>query len=222
MNTDIIKFEIAGMTLQEPMALITNWMMSAFCLYAFFKLKNVNTPELIWWKRFFFVFTISSFFGGTGHLFFQYHGIPGKFPNWITGILSGYMAGRAVMTHFSESKAKQGLHLFLIVKAFGLLSLAIVLQKFIFIAVDAIITYVVFCGIIAYNLSKKGLVELKYLYYGVIICLPSAFIFILKLSPHRWLNKDDLSHLLMLACLYCFYLSAHKRMHLKSVNISNH
>lgn len=216
MNIDVIKFELAGFTLQEPMALVTNWMMSGFCLYAFFKLRNANTAELIWWKRFFIVFTISSFFGGTGHLFFQYNGIPGKFPNWITGIISGYCAGRAVLTHFSETNTKKRLHLFLIVKAIVLLSLAIVLRKFIFIAVDAIITYVMFCGIIGYNLTKKGLSDLKYLYYGVIICLPSVFIFLLKLSPHKWLNKDDLSHLLMLGCLYCFYLTASKRMKLTS------
>lgn len=218
MNTDIIKFELAGLTLQEPMALITNWMMSIFCLYAFLKLKNAETSELIWWKRFFIVFTVSSFFGGTGHLFFQYYGIPGKFPNWITGILSGYCAGRAVLTHFSNSNVGKGFHLFLIVKALVLLSLAITLQKFIFIAVDAIITYVLFCGIIGYMLTKKGLSDLKYLYYGVIICLPSVFIFLLKLNLHRWLNKDDLSHLLMLACLYCFYLAAYKRMQLKPIS----
>lgn len=217
MNTDIIKFELAGMSLQEPMALITNWMMSGFCLYAFLKLKEGNTAELIWWKRFFLIFTISAFFGGTGHLFFQYNGIPGKFPNWITGVLSGYCAGRAVLTHFSSSSSRTGLHSFLVVKAVVLLSLAIVLQKFIFIAVDAIITYVLFCGIIGYDLAKKGLDDLKYLYYGVIICLPSVFIFLLKLSPHKWLNKDDLSHLLMLGCLYCFYLAAHKRMLLKTI-----
>lgn len=204
------------MTLQEPMALITNWMMSGFCVYAFFKLKNAQSPESIWWKRFFLVFSISAFFGGTGHLFFQYNGIPGKFPNWITGIVSGYLAGRAVLTHFSETNTKKGLHLFLIIKAIVLLSLALVLRKFIFIAVDAIITYVMFCGIIGYNLTKKGLIDLKYLYYGVIICLPSVFIFLLKLSPHKWLNKDDLSHLLMLGCLYCFYLTASKRMLFKS------
>lgn len=216
MNTDIIKFELAGMSLQEPMALVTNWMMSGFCLYAFLKLRRAKSVELIWWKRFFLVFTISSFFGGTGHLFFQYHGIPGKFPNWITGVISGYCAGRAILTHFTESITKKSLHLFLIVKAIVLLSLAIVSKKFIFVAVDAIITYVLFCGIIGYYLSKKGLLELKFLYYGVIICLPSVFIFLLKLSPHRWLNKDDLSHLLMLGCLYCFYLAGSKRMQLKS------
>lgn len=222
MNAEIIEFEIAGLSLQEPMALITNWMMSGFCLYAFLKLKNAQTPDLIWWKRFFLVFSISSFFGGTGHLFFQYLGIPGKFPNWVTGIASGYCAGKAVLTHFSESNAKKGLQWFLIGKAFTLLTLAIVLQKFIFIAVDAIITYVLFCGVIAYYLTKKGLVELKYLYYGVIVCLPSVFIFLLKLSPHKWLNKDDLSHLLMLVCLYFFYLSAHKRMQLTTTSLRKH
>ena len=46
------------------------------------------------------------------------------------------------------------------------------------------------------------------MYMGVLVCIPSVFIFLLKLNPHKWLNKDDLSHLLMLLCLIFFYLGA--------------
>lgn len=220
MKQELIEFDLAGLTLQEPMALITNWMMSVFCLYAYFKLRNTTEIDAVWWKRFFLVFTISTFFGGIGHLFFKYFGIPGKFPNWITGIMSGYFAGKGMLVHFAEDRNRRWLDLFLPVKAIVLLGLALSLQKFIFIAVDAIITYIIYCGGIGWILYKRGFTEMKFMTYGVLICLPSVFIFLLKLNVHRWLNKDDLSHLLMLSCLICFYIGASARMRLKTTSIS--
>jgi hypothetical protein len=220
MKQELIEFQFYGWHLQEPMALITNWMMCAFCFFAYIQLQKANFSGLIWWKRFFWFFAISTFFGGTGHLFFQYNGIVGKFPNWITGILSGYCAGKAMLWHLQEGISKKRLNQFLSIKAVVLLSFALALKLFIFIAIDAIITYIVYCGIVGYLLCKKGRPEMRYFPYGVLVALPSAFIFLLKFNPHRWLNKDDLSHLLMLGCLIYFYVGASKQLPQKTNVIS--
>ena len=212
MLNDKIAFDLFGLHLLEPMALITNWMMSAFSLYAYLKLKNASTPDVIYWKKFFFWFTISTFFGGTGHLFFNYFDIPGKFPNWVSAILSGYFAGKAIIVNLNNKVLEKKYELFLIIKGATLLLASIATLKFVFVAVDAIITYVIFCGFIANSLYKKGIIELKYMTYGVLVCIPSIFIFFFKINPHRWLNKDDLSHLLMLACIVFFYIGAKKRL----------
>lgn len=218
MNIEIIEFEFAGLTLQEPMALITNWMMSLFSLYAFIKLSKSIQPEVLLWKKFFMWFTITAFAGGLGHLFFQQLGIPGKYPNWITSVLAGYYAGFAMLFNFNVNSEK--LRLFLILKGIILLALSIIFQKFIFIAIDAILTYIIYCGIIGYKLTKSTSLDYRYMYVGVLICIPSVFIFLLKLNPHRWLNKDDLSHLLMLFCLIFFYLGAKARnQSLSEVNL---
>jgi len=206
----VIEFQLFGLQLQEPMALITNWMMSFFCLFAFVNLRNNSDFDVIWWKRFFFIFTISAFFGGLGHLFFQYFDKSGKFPNWITGILAGYCAGKAVTAHVKKEVLKKRLEISLVAKGFILLILSLSLRQFIFVAVDAIFTYVFFCGILAYQIYKKGVLEMKYFFIGTLICLPSAFIFLLKINPHIWFNKDDASHILMLFCLISFYIGASK------------
>lgn len=213
MNIEIIKFTFAGLKLQEPMALLTNWLISLFCLYAYFNIYKDKSEEVEHWKRFFIVFSISTFFGGLGHLFFQYWGIPGKFPNWITGVLSGYFAGKAIIVRMTNELSKKNLERILIVKCALFISLAIFFQKFIFVAVDAIVTYITFCGIIAYMLYKNGKEEMKYMVYGVLVSLPAVFIFLLKINPHIWFNKDDLSHILMLFCVMFFYLGVKKLAH---------
>ena len=212
MLSDKIAFDLFGLHLLEPMALITNWIMSAFSLFAYLKLKNTAIHDLVYWKKFFFWFAISTFFGGIGHLFFNYFDILGKFPNWITGVLSGYFAGKAIIVNLKNNALEKKCELFLIIKGAILLLASIATLNFVFVAVDAIITYVIFCGFMANSLYKKGIVELKYMTYGVLVCLPSIFIFFFKINPHRWLNKDDLSHLLMLACIIFFYIGAKKRL----------
>ena len=107
-----------------------------------------------------------------------------------------------------DYKWNKELKLFLFVKGLILLILAIATQKFIFIAVDAILTYVIYSGIIGRVLALSKNTLYNQMFYGVLVCLPSVFIFLFKLNIHRWLNKDDLSHLLMLACLYFFYRGA--------------
>ena len=212
MVNEKIAFDFLGLHLLEPMALITNWMMSTFSFYAYFHLRNSSKLDVVYWKNFFLCFAISTFFGGIGHLFFNYFGIPGKFPNWILGVLSGYYAGNAIIFHIENEVKKNRYKLFIIFKGLFFICLAIFTFKFVFIAIDAIITYVVFCGFLAYSLYKKGIIELKYMIYGVSTCIPSIFIFFFKINPHRWLNKDDLSHFLMLACIIYFYIGAKKRL----------
>ncbi len=207
-QTEIIHFSFQGIKLQEPMAAVTNWIIASFCFYAFLKLKDRNGEEVNYWKYFFITFSCSTLFAGFGHLFFQYLSIPGKFPNWITGIISGYFASNAMLVKMKNQSNKKIFKIGIIVKASTFLFLALWKQNFLFIAIDAIVTYIFFCGVYGYIYLKQGHNYMKYMVYGVLVCLPSAFIFILKINPYKWLNKDDLSHLFMLGCTICFYLGA--------------
>ncbi len=212
MNQEVIKFELYGLTLQEPMALAANWLMSIFCLYAFLKIRKGKDIDMLWWQRFFISFSIAAFLGGTGHLFFHYLGIPGKFPNWIFIIISGFCASFGMLVYYPNEFQKKKLGLFILVKGISFLILALLFRKFIFIAIDSILTYIIFCGIIARKIYNVGRTEMRFMYYGVLLCAPSVFIFFLKINLHRFLNKDDLSHLLMLGCLMFFYRSIKERL----------
>ena len=205
-HMEIIHFSAFGLNLQEPMALVFNWLMSLICFIAFFSLRNNNSKEIKFWKLFFLIFGISTFFGGFGHLFFQYFGLYGKFPHWIGGIISAYFAGRAMLCRLENLKLKMNLNLILIIKAIVFLGLALGLKNFIFVAIDAIVTYLFYCGIIGFTLCKKGVSAMMFIVIGVLICIPAAFVYILKINPSIWFNTDDLSHVFMVACVFFFFL----------------
>ncbi len=194
------------MHLQEPMAFLTNLSVSFVCFFAFFKLKKCTDKASVYWQRFFVIFGISTVFGALGHLFFQYFGIPGKFPCWIIGCIGNIYIALGMLHFEGYSKPKPISVQLILVKTFVLLACGIYTQKFLFIAIDAGLTYVVYTGIIGYILIKRGAIGLKSVVIGVVVLLPSLIIFTCKINIHRWLNKDDLSHILMVACLIFFYL----------------
>lgn len=202
-----IEFDWLGLRLQEPMAIVTNGLISVFCFFAWLRLRRWKSKANYWWRLFFLTFGISTFFGAFGHAFFQYTGMYGKFPSWTMGCVANVSAAYGMLSFEGFARPTKTAYTAIWMKSLTLLILAIVTQKFVFVAVDAILTYIAYTGVFAYQLSKRGMEEMKFMVMGVIILLPSAFIFLMKLNPHRWLNKDDLSHLLMLGCIYCFYLA---------------
>lgn len=207
---EIVKFTLGGYILQEPMALITNWCIFLFCLFAFLTIPWQQSYSSQKFKWFYFFLGLSTFFGGLGHLFFIYTGMYGKFPSWIFATLAGYFVGKAILYYWRDNKGYNFLFHFLWIKSVLLLSFSLVSQKFIFIAIDAILTYLLYCGFLAWRLWKSEKNEMKYFVFGIIVLLPSAFIFLMNINFHRFLNRDDMSHILMLLCIISFYLGVKK------------
>lgn len=202
---DPIKFDWLGLHLQEPMAILMNCLIALFCFYAYFRLRKWDNEANYWWRLFYLVFGISTFFGALGHAFFLYFDVYGKFPCWILGCLANVCAARGMLAFKPFVHPTKTAVLVIWLKSALLLILALVTKKFVFVSIDAIVTYLAYTGVFAYLLMKRGIPEMKLMVTGVLILLPSAFIFLLKINVHRWLNKDDLSHVLMLICIYCFY-----------------
>ena len=190
------------------MSLIMNWLISLFCLFAWFSLRERVGEAVIWWRRFFLIFSISTFFGGLGHLFFQYTGVYGKIPCWTLGVIAGYCASRGMLSLVDKSKLRNAFHAGLVIKCGLLLILGVWTLNFLFISIDATLSYLVFCGGFGIYLYRKSYEAARYFVIGVLVLLPSAFIFAFKVNLHAWFNKDDLSHVLMMACLFFFFLGA--------------
>ncbi len=206
MGIEIIEFSWLGLNLQEPMALITNWILASFSFFAFWSLKKGVSRFQDLWKMFYLVLGVSMLFGGLGHLFFQYTGIPGKFPSWTGGVLAGIYASFAMISLLNTRETQKKIEILVLIKSVTLLIIAFVTQKFLFVAIDTSITYLFFCGYLGIRLSRNNWQGVKFIYLGVLVLIPSAIIFGMKINIHRWLNKDDLSHVLMLGCIIFFFL----------------
>ena len=202
---EVIEFNLFGLYLQEPMTMVTDWMIAGFCFYAYTCLQKGESNFQNLWKAFFLVIGLSTFLGGLGHLFFQYTGYYGKFPSWFFGILAGVYASMAMISTIENQKVKGQLNTLVLIKSLIFLGFSIVKLDFGFVAVDTSITYLIFCGYYAYHLKKKAWEGVHYFYFGVLALLPTGLIFGLKINLSAWLNKNDLSHLFMLTCLVFFF-----------------
>jgi hypothetical protein len=206
---EIIDFSFFGLSLQEPMAIVTNWLISGFSFYAYFKLRNQKDAFQKSFSIFYLILGISMIFGGLGHAFYQYTGIVGKYPAWILGIVAGFFAGKAILKIWGERRGHFALTVFLLVKSFTLIILSVLYQSFIFVAVDSVLTYIIYLGLLPLSLWKQ-INQMKYFVFGVLVLTPSIFIFLLNFNLHKYFNRDDLSHILMLSCIILFYFGAKK------------
>lgn len=191
------------------MAFITNGLIAIFSFWAFFSLRKESTIS-IYWKMFFFFLAFSMTFGAMGHTFFEYFGMLGKTPSWVLGTVATVCSSFAILQYNQRIEFSNAWVIFVYAKGVILLVLSLVTLKFIFVAIDTIVSYLLFTGYYAYRLKNIGFKGMKYMLIGVGILLPSAFIFLFKINISRWLDKNDLSHLLMLGGIIFFYIGAKK------------
>lgn len=202
-----LPFSIFNLCLQEPMALLWNTLIAVACFYSFYKIKDHNMPFFKQWRLFFLLMGISMFLGGFSHLFFQYSGMYGKMFTWVFAFFSAFYIGKAMLSlNLINDGVKRFLNALLYIKFVVLLSIAIYTENFIFVTVDASITYLVYCLGLGLNYKRKELKSFKYTVLGVLLLVPSIFIFIFEISPSIWFNKNDLSHALIIGTILFFYL----------------
>jgi hypothetical protein len=207
---EIIEFSFFGLKLQEPMAIVSNWSISIFCVFAVLSTKwNESIPSILF-KRFYIILGVSTFLSGFGHSLFQYFNVFGKYPAWILAASSGYFISKGILFYWKDKKSYNFLSYFLIIKTCSLIGLSLLSQKFVFIAIDSILTYIIYCGIIAGKMWKNGIEEMKYFVIGIIVLLPSAFVFLLNINIHLYLNRDDLSHFIILLTIIFFLIAIRK------------
>lgn len=183
-----------GLELLEPMAMVTNLLVVASCIYGFFQVKH---SDFVLWKQFFFLFAIASFAGGLSHLFWNYWWFYGKIVPWFFGVASTSYLSLAMIKLFrlkeSTNRLLAGL---VLLKAVVVLSLAYANWNFLIVAGDTIASLLLACGVgSAVLLFNKQRARARYILYGVMTILPAAIIFLLKFDAHLWLNREDLSHI---------------------------
>jgi len=214
-----IEFQLFGLELLEPMALITNSMLGLIALFFAHKTSKFKSksPFYKYWKFFFFFFGIGVLLGGIGHTFYNQLGIYGKIQGWLLGPLTIYFAERAMVSvHWQPSKIKI-LNKLAIVKLIIVYTIFVILlmvssdsklstQPFLPIAINTIIGLIGFVGILGFKYTNKLSAKFNYFWFGVLVLMPTALIFLLKINIHLWFDKNDFSHLIFCLGITYFYL----------------
>jgi hypothetical protein len=200
-GVQIFKWMWNGLHLQEPSVFITDMILAIFCFFVFLKL-NSKTKFEHKWRMFYFTLGLCTLLGGFGHLLFYYFGIPGKSVAWIFSIISNYYASTAILSEVKNIENKTRIRTLCWSKSIFLGVLAIVSQKFVFIAVDAAITFLYFAAYLSFKINKPWN---KWMIYGVYIMIPSTLFLIFKIDPHLHFNRVDVGHFFMIAAISSFW-----------------
>lgn len=198
-----IPFSLLGFDLLEPMAFLTNGLVAFVCVWGFLKSQMLGITK---WKYFFLFFSLASFTGALSHLFWNYWGFYGKIAPWLFGVFSSGLLLAAMIDLFSFRKSTRlFFHVFIFVKGAAILVLAFSFWNFLFVAIDTILSLFLACGlgtiILFFHYGRKDLINIL---IGFIIMLPSAAVFLLKIDLHLWLNREDISHILIALGLFFF------------------
>ena len=205
--------------LMEPNTLLTDCLMSIICFYLAFKLwkDRERNPFVNWFIAFFITLGISSFTGGLGHALYAYLGTVGKTPGWISGILSVFFIEQAMISFVYNERLQKIYKSLSYIKVFAVLALLCwifikepILEKpeigFLPIAINTIVGMFLSAGILGVVFYRKHQAPFHFFAYGVMAMLPAAFFFLMKINIHPWMDKNDVSHILISVGNIFFYL----------------
>jgi hypothetical protein len=220
---DKIEWSVGRFTFLEPNVFLTDIIMSLFCFYFGWRLyhKTNRLEKTKWWIAFFWLFALSSFAGGLGHFMFAHWGVNGKFASWITSFPSIYFIERAMISaepnennqrfYVRLANAKMLLMILVFASVCVIADLNLKPEKgFLPIAANTIIGVSATTGFLGWLYAKKLHHAFNDFLIGMLIILPSAFVFLLKINISPWFDKNDLSHVFITLGLYFFYRGAMK------------
>ena len=217
---DKIEFEAFGLDLLEPNAFISDTLILLVSLFLAYKIGRMRRQEPFFknWKLFFIVFGVAAFFGGTGHVLFNYFGVIGKEPAWYLIVLSVFFVERGMISIHDNIRFKNFIEKISVVKLIIALVSVFIVCRFANLTKDPYIGMHVptinsaiglffSLGYLGFSYSKNINAKFRYMWISLLIMLPSVLIQGIKLNPFSWLDRNDLSHLLLLVGVSFYYIS---------------
>jgi hypothetical protein len=201
-----VTFDLFGLTLLEPLSVLTNWAMAWQCFYYVYKL-DAETDYQKLWGWFFKLYAWSFVFGGFSHLLFNYSAMAGKIPGWSCALLGVTLAEWGMTTKFEKAEV---LRVVIVVKLITSVSLLFIDFKFLWVMLHTT-GLLFFVGIPAIIRFTKGHTAYKYFIYSIFSLLLTAPIKLLKIDIHpAYFNRDDISHVFMIIAIWMMFKGARK------------
>ena len=204
-----------GIRIDEPVASITDILVSAVCLYAFIQIRRKGLTDWshLHFRRYFLLVAIATALGGIiGHAFLYAFSLTWKLPGWIVGIISVALIERSAISHAQGLiKPKIG-KFFLVVNIIEMciiLAITIITLDFKWVeyhnGYGLIVNVAGFHGYAYYRTRDKGSLIIL---WAVGITVIASVVFTQELSLHTWFNYIDASHVLLAIAAYVMYLGA--------------
>lgn len=226
-----MEFNWFGLDLLEPNALITDTLIAVvgvtFAVLIARQNKSFTTPFFTYWKWLFLVYGVGFFFGGLGHVMFNYWDVTGKYFPLIGGLGIPLFIEHAMISLLPEKNHRK---LYLLSKLkFVAAALALTLvfllapyEKIIPLmllvpSVNSLIGFVLAAGVLGLKFGKSITRSFYLLASTVLILIPAAIMQAKRISFHPWFDRNDASHVLLIITLFLYYYTVQGyRKHLLS------
>lgn len=214
MEFEKTSIEIYGILIQEPVTALTDLLVAGVCLYAFSRLRPIN-PGVKLLKYYFLTMALATAYGGIiGHAFLGYLDFGWKVPGWLMSMVSVALLERAAITHAKPLLTNRQGNLFTLLNSTELLILSVVvLATLNFKFVEAHAAYGLLVIVFSFEayIFKMKRAESSLLFLAATgIAALAALVHLSKFIIHPWFNHLDLSHVLMAAAAYVFFLAGRK------------
>jgi hypothetical protein len=200
-NPDIYVF---GFRIQEVTTSLTDFLITAVCLYAFFTLKkrkDLNSAQKFM-KYHFLTMGIAAFIGGLfGHMILYLLNDYWRIPGWFASMVSVMFMERAAIDHSRGVLKEKLVDTLMVVNIIEFVVIALITAitiNFMWVEIHSvwgIIAVVLPFHIITYTKSKNPGSKLMIIAIGVLVfCIP---IFNGPLIIHDFFNHKDLAHIVI-------------------------
>jgi hypothetical protein len=218
-----IEWDFMGYQLLEPNAFIGDTIIALIALILFYKSKKIYNRSKnsynLFWMFFFLVFGIGFFVGGISHLLYNYIGIQGKYGAWYLGIVSSFFLELAMVSQLYRHKylfekivvLKAILAIILLTALIASTDLsATPLKGLVIPTINSFIGLVFTLAYLGYRYTRTKSKGFRYLYWSILVLLPTVLFQGLKINFHPWLDRNDVSHILIIITLILYYTSLRK------------
>jgi hypothetical protein len=208
--------DIAGLKIEEPVTAATDFLVSAVCLYAFFKLRNVQSNSTVkLFTYYFLTMALATLYGGLiGHAFLYLLAFSWKVPGWLISMISVALIERAAIRHAQPLLKPSVGKFFATLNIAELITLTtVVLLTLNFFFVEAHAAYGLLVVVFSFELyvyRKTKAEGSRLLLIAVSISALAATVHLTQLTINPWFNHLDFSHVLMAVAAYVFYLGVRK------------
>ncbi len=209
--------EIFGVTVLEPFNIITNLFITLLCWIAFYRLRQ--SPERAIHYRlatyFFLIMGFSTAIGGIlGHGFLYVTGVWGRLPGWYLSMFAVAMLERAAIIHTRPLVSPVTANILSVVNYIEItifIALAFITLNFRFVELHAVY------GLLVVVFSLEFFVYLKtknqsgpYFIWATVWAACAGLVHLMEWGINFWFNYNDISHIVMLPSVWCYYRAIDK------------
>lgn len=203
--------DILGLRVDEPITTLTDLIVAAIGIIAFFSTASHTSKKYILYYRYFFLLTgLSTLIGGLiGHAFAYNLGPESKYVGWVVAIAGVVFAQFAALYHTREAIGEwffSKLIILNIVEIIAIIILLFIYKNFAIVEIHTAFGLVFIASILeGINYSKTKSILSKNMIIGVAFAVVGVCILVFKIALSKWFNHLDISHLFIAVALYLMY-----------------